>query len=375
MSVHFSRRFFLKAASTGAVLAAGPAALAAKTPHAQARSVLLGPKPGIALLARNENPYGPSKKALSAIAYGGQKGAYYADSAAETLTSMIAERHGLTPEQITLSTGSGEVLSAIALAWGEKGTIVAPALYWDTTTTYAERKGAKVVRAPMKGDLSTDLAALEALVDDETSLVHICNPNNPTGEVIESEALRAFCRRVSAKATVLVDEAYNEITDAPDANSMIDLVREGRNVIIARTFSKIYGMAGLRMGYAMAAPQAIETIRGYTMSWVPGTSLAAAVASYEEQEFMTYSKGKILEARQMVFDAVKANNLEALPSQTNFVFVKVPGSANDFRTAMAEKDILVRGVYGEHTSWSRVSMGFIEDVERYVKALPQVLNA
>lgn len=377
MTIQFNRRNLLRAATTGALLTATGAAGAAlaKPAHVEEQLPLLGPKPGVALLARNENPYGPSKKAQEAIQYGGLKGAYYPDNAAAKLMSMIAERHDITPDHVTLSTGSGEVLSAIALAYGAKGKILAPALFWDTTVLYAERKGAAIVRAPMKPDLSVDLDAMEALVDDNVSLVHICNPNNPTGEVLDPEALKAFCKRVSKKATILIDEAYNEITDDPDKNSMIGLVREGYDVIVTRTFSKIYGMAGVRMGYAMAAPEKTAMIRDYVMSWVAGVGLVGAAACYEDRDFMAFSKGKIVEAREMVIDAVKANGLEYFPSQTNFVFVKLPGDADDFRAKMAERGILIRGVYGDLVHWSRVSMGFIEDVERYVKALPQVLNA
>lgn len=376
MTIQFNRRNILRAATTGALLTASGATSAAfaKTAPA-AETTLLGPKPGVALLARNENPYGPSPKAQEAIQYGGSKGAYYPDAAGQKLMEMIAERHSLTPDQITVSTGSGEVLSAIALAYGEKGKILAPDLFWDTTALYAERKGATIVRAPMKPDLSVDLDAMEAMVDDSISLVHICNPNNPTGEVLDADKLRAFCKRVSKKATVLIDEAYNEITDDPDKNSMIDLVRKGHNIIITRTFSKIYGMAGVRMGYAMTSPEKTKVLRDYVMSWVSGVGLVAAIACYADHDFMSFSKGKIVEARQMVFDAVKANNLDYFPSQTNFVFVKLPGSAEDFRAKMADRGILIRGIYGDNTNWSRVSMGYIEDVERYVKALPQVLNA
>ncbi|MEQ8936429.1 MAG: aminotransferase class I/II-fold pyridoxal phosphate-dependent enzyme, partial [Amphiplicatus sp.] len=106
-----------------------------------------------------------------------------------------------------------------------------------------------------------------------------------------------------------------------------------------------------------------------------GTALVGAIACYEDQEFMAYSKSKIIEAREMVIDAVKANDLEYFPTQTNFVFVKLPGTANTLRDKMAERDILIRGAYGDLTHWSRVSMGYIEDVARYVKALPQALNA
>ncbi|ADM09746.1 histidinol-phosphate aminotransferase [Parvularcula bermudensis HTCC2503] len=377
MSVFLSRRNLLKAGAAGAVVgSAGMGGLAAAEVAAKtAPAVKLGPTKGMARLQSNENPYGPSEKAQKAIAYAGEMGAYYAGAANMQLAEMIAERNGITPEHIALSTGSAEVLCAAALAYGKKGKIVAPALFFDPTVRYAERKGATIVRAPMGPDLSVDLDALEAMVDDETALVQICNPNNPTGELIDADALRAFTKRVSKKTTVLIDEAYNEITDDSDTNSMVDLVRDGHDVIVARTFSKIYGMAGIRLGYTMAAPETSAMLRDHVMSWVSGPALAGAIACYEDPAFMSFSRAKIVEARDMVSTALAENDLEALPSATNFMFVKLPGDANVFRDKMAEQGVSIRGVYGDHVHYSRVSMGFIKDVEKYCNALPKALEA
>ena len=375
MTNFFNRRHLLRAAVAGTAAGASISASAMVNKPLANEAPLLGPKPGVALLARNENPYGPSQKARKAISNAGDMGAYYPGEANFRLMDAIGERHSLTREHIVIGTGSGEVLSAIALMKGESGEIVAPGLYWDTTTLYAEKKGANIIRVDMKEDLSIDLKAIEESVTDRTALVHICNPNNPTGEVLDGDTLRAFCKRVSRKATVLIDEAYNELTDRPDYTSMVDLVRDGLNVVVTRTFSKIYGMAGIRVGYAIASPETAEKLRGYVMTWVAGTGLTGALACYEDQEFMSFSKSKIVAAREMVMDAARTNNLHYYPSQTNFVFIKLPGDAERFREKMAERKILVRGIYGDYTNWSRVSMGLLEDVERYVTALPEVLNA
>lgn len=226
----------------------------------------------------------------------------------------------------------------------------------------------------MADALAVDLDAMKAAVDDTIGLVHVTNPNNPTGRVLDPKKLREFCLALEPKVTVLVDEAYNELTDNPDEHTMMDLVRDGKNVIVARTFSKIYGMAGIRVGYSVARPDLTETIRSNVMSWMGVPQLAAAMAAYNDMEFLKFSKAKILEGREMVMAAAKANGLVCLPSATNFCYVDVKQDAEAFRKKMEAKGIMIRGIYGEYKTWSRVSMGRIEDVERYVKALPEALG-
>jgi histidinol-phosphate aminotransferase len=183
---------------------------------------------------------------------------------------------------------------------------------------------------------------------------------------------------MSRKALVIVDEAYNEITNDPDKNTMIGLVKSGHNVAVSRTFSKIYGLAGQRIGYIISQPEVIQSIikNGTGHFSVSLTGLAGAISSYNDQEFLNYSKSKIIEAREMINDAVASNGLSALPSQTNFVFVNIGDlNANEFRDQMKQHGILIQGQYGSFKNWSRVSMGKIEDIQRYVDALPKVLDA
>lgn len=336
---------------------------------------LFGPAPGVALLSRNENPYGPAPSAVRAIAEWSAKGCYYADEGARRLTAMIAERFGLTPDHVAIGSGSTEILSAAGLTFAGKGAILCPELFWDTTALYAEAKGAKLQRVALKPDMDVDLEAMAAAVGPGTGLVHICNPNNPTGRVLDGDRMRAFVRAASPKATVLIDEAYIELTDRPDYSSVSALVKEGHDLVVCRTFSKIYGMAGLRVGYAIGQPETIRKIKAYEMSFGGNTAgLAAAIAAYDDSAFTTYSKNRIVEARGILLAAVKKAGLEALPSETNFLFVKVP-DANAVQKAMAAKGIQIRGAYGKWGQYSRVSTGKIEDVTRYAAALPEVVRA
>ncbi len=341
-------------------------------------SMLYGPAAGVAKLDANENAYGPSPKAIKAMTEAINKGAYYVGPSVTELTSVIAERFQIPAEQISLSAGSSGALRSLASAMLTEGKILGPDLFWDTTTRFALRQGGELKRTPKTPDLGIDLDALYAAITPDVSMVQICNPNNPTGMMLDPSALRAFCLKASEKCTVLVDEAYNEITSDPDGNSMIDLVRAGHDVVVARTFSKIYGMAGMRMGYMMATPETTEKLRRFSSHnyELNQAGVAGALACFEDPQFLAYSRNKIVEAREMIMDAVKAHELTAAPSATSFVFVNLGNiDANRFRAAMAERNVLIRRVYQDYTTWSRVSAGKLEHVEQYVAALPEVLDA
>ena len=367
-----NRRSFLAGAGLATGLSALPLSSLSAAATAAAVEPDFGPKIGQALLSRNENPYGPAPSALRAISETAKMGCYYNDRGLARLTAMIAERHQVAPTQVIVGEGSTEVLCAAALAWGRKGAILCPDLFWDTTVLYGERQGVKSIRVPMTTDMGVDLTAMSAALNDSVAMVQICNPNNPTGILIPTADLRAFAAKVTPQATLLVDEAYNELTDQPEDNSMIDLVRSGADVIVCRTFSKIYGMAGLRVGYAITSEANAATIRSHQMSFGGNLGgLAAAIASYNDTPFLEKSRAAVIEARQMIIDAVVKSGLTALPSQTNFVFVAVP-DANALRDAMAAQGISIRGAYGSLNGYSRVSTGKLEDVARYTAALPML---
>ena len=363
-----SRRAFLGGSAAALSLAAANPSLA---------SVLYGPADGIVKLNANENPYGPSPAAIKAMTEAIRQGAYYVGPSVQTLLSMISERFGIPKEQISLSSGSSGALRSLASAMLEEGNVLGPDLFWDTTTRLAMQQGGELKRTAKTKDLGIDLDAIEAAITPDIAMVQICNPNNPTGMMLDPEELRAFCIKASKKCTVLVDEAYNEVTDDPDGNSMIDLVRDGHDVVVARTFSKLFGMAGMRVGYLMATPETTAKMRrfsngNYNMNQA---GVAGAVASLNDEKFAQYSRAKIREAREMIIDAVKLNGLTAAPSATSFVYVNLGDvDANAFRQAMAERNILIRGVYQDYTAWSRVSAGRLEDVETYVAAMPAALD-
>lgn len=333
-----------------------------------------GPPPGMIALRYNENPYGPSPAALKAAEEAAAMGAYYADDLEAPLLRAIASKNRVGMENLVLSSGSNEALQAAFVAWGRKGKIVLPSLTYSDHLDYAESKGAQLVRVPLKNDLSIDLDAIDKAVTDEISLVYICNPNNPTAHTLDGDELRAFCRKVGRRATVMIDEAYNEITDRPDYTSMVDLVREGENVVVMRTFSKIFGMAGLRVGYGIARPDIARTIADYVMAWPNGVGLAAAEACYTDEDFIRFSREKIFEARNMVVATLRDNDIEPLPSQTNFVFADIGRNASQFQQRMAERKILIRGRFENYPNFIRVSMGRIEDVEVFRRVFADLIR-
>ena len=216
-----SRRSLLTGMLGGAAsLVISPAALAQ----------IFGPAPGQIRLTSNENPYGPSASALKAAAEASAKGAFYPGSIAGDLMQAIADRHGLVPENVAISSGSNEALCAAANAWAKRGAIVAPSLTYDLHLGFASRIGAEVVRVPLDESFAINLDRLDAAVDNSVSMVYVCNPNNPTGMTLDGDELRDFCRAAGRRATVVVDEAYNELTEKPDYTSMVDLVRAGGTV-------------------------------------------------------------------------------------------------------------------------------------------------
>jgi len=331
--------------------------------------------PGQVRLVFNENPYGPSPKALAEVANILPLTAYYPDDIEGELVELFMERLRLDREQIFLSSGSNEGLQAAMLAFGKQGKVLSPGLTYSDHLLYAQQLGVMVERVPLREDMAIDLEAIARAVDGSVSLVYLCNPNNPTGLAIDGDELRAFCREVGAKVPIMIDEAYNELTDKPDYTSMIDLVRGGANILVTRTFSKIFGMAGLRVGYGMGHPDIVKVVRDHVMAWPNGVGLYAAYHSYLDEEFIAFSRAKILQGREMVNATFRRHGIEPLPSQTNFVYADIGRDADVFKAQLASRNVIIRGVFDEYRTYSRVSMGRIEDLRVFDRAVLEVLGS
>lgn len=347
--------------SRRALLFAGAAALAnpsfARTSRAPVR--LLG----------NENPYGPSESAQRAMAEALANGWRYAFAEPQALRKAIAEREDVGPENVLLTAGSSEVLRMCALATVQNGgEVVAARPTFGFLPAYAERLGAKVVRVPLDANMAHDLAAMEAAMGDRTRLVYVCNPNNPTGTVLPGSAIEEFVGAVDSRCPVLIDEAYIELLNEPERYAAIDLVRAGRDVILARTFSKIHGLAGLRVGYAIAPSATISRLSSLKMSMANIVSIAAAHASYLDEDFQRMSRDELAAGRGLLCEAYADSNVSFQPSVTNFVLAQV-GDVDGFRARMRAEGFLVGRSYAPFDDWCRVSIGRLSDMRDCARAV------
>ena len=330
--------------------------------------------PGQIRLMFNENPYGPSPKALAEVAKILPMTAYYPGAIEDDLMGLFMARHQLDREQVFLASGSNEGLQAAMMAFGKHGKVISPTLTYSDHLHYAEKLGVTVHRVPLREDMAIDLEAVARAVDDSVSLVYLCNPNNPTGMAIDGDELRSFCREISPKVPILIDEAYNELTDRPDYTSMMDLARGGSNILITRTFSKIFGMAGLRVGYGMGHPDIVSVVKDNVMAWPNGVGLYAAYHSYLDEDFIAFSREKILQGREMVNATFRRHGIEPLPSQTSFVYADIQRDADVFKARMAERNVKIRGIYKGYSTFSRVSMGRIEELRIFDQIFGEIYS-
>jgi len=367
MSSAYSRREWLKtSAISGAALALIPRAIVAQT-----REQVIKP----IKLSGNENAYGFSPKAKQAVIDSLADGSRYADPAAvRKLEETIAAREELKPENVVLATGSGEILCMAALAFG-KNEIVAPTPTFPALMQYAEKLGAAVRSVPLNAKFEHDLEGLARGVSDKTSLVYTCNPNNPTASMTPNDALRAFCTETAKKAPVFIDEAYLEYTNEGARNSMIDLVRKGENVIISRTFSKIYGMAGLRLGYALARADLVQKLRNFRMTWLNHISIRAGIAAYDDQAFVEDSRKKNARVRRDFLGFLDEMKLRYAPTDANFVWVNVGAGHSDLGDKLKTHNILLGNPRPPEADWVRITIGTPAEMAALTKALRAILVA
>ncbi len=329
-----------------------------------------------ARLLANENPWGPSKKAVQAIAESASKGNRYVYNSSKMMVSILAKKEGVPEDYILLAPGSTDILEKTAFALCLKGgnVVSADPSYMSLVNT-AKSIGATWKNIPLKSDYAHDLTAMASAVDGETRLVYICNPNNPTGTITPAAEIKSFCEKVASKVPVFIDEAYLELMDDPASNTSVGLVKAGHDVIIARTFSKIHGMAGLRMGYMVANPERIKSIKKLvrTEMGICVTSLEGAMASLEDVEFQDFTRKNNKENRDYVFDALKTAGMNPIPSYTSFILFPIQMPVKDFLGKMMEKGVGIRGYTIHEKPYARVSMGTREEVELFVKSLNQII--
>ena len=326
-------------------------------------------------LSYNENPHGPSKAARQAIMDSMDIAHQYPFKYIEDFTTVLAEKHGVPANHIVICGGSVEGLRAAGMAFCKPGgELIAPNPTYLSMMQYVENLGTKVVNIDVKKDLNHDLDKMEGAINDKTNLMFVCNPNNPTGTMIPSKELISFLDRVSPKVPVFVDEAYYDYVHDPSYDSMIDLVKKSYNIIISRTFSKVYGLAGLRLGYLIAKPDIAAAIRSRVQASGSIPAIKAAEASLRDEAFYKFSRAVNKEGREMISNACEKLGLEYVKPHTNFVFMKTGLDVKEFNERMKAKNILVGRPFPPLMDWCRVSTGKLEDVEKFVKILPQTIG-
>ena len=329
-----------------------------------------------ARLSSNENPFGPSDNAKKAIQEAIDGSFRYARTTVRELTDKIASYEGVNSDQLILSAGSGPILSAAACYFGlTGGSIISADPTYDNIPEDAEAYyKTKWVKVPLTSDYKHDLDAMEKAIDSSTVLVYICNPNNPTGTVLDTAKLKAFCERVSKKVPVFVDEAYIDYTADPDATTLIDCVKKGQNVMVARTFSKLYGFAGLRMGYMVAQPETIKKMAPYLRGArsISATTVNGAIAAYQDKGFLRDALEKTEVSKQYLYSILKKSGYEYIPSSTNFVMFPIKMDGKQFTDEMMKLGVSVRFWKFNDQDWCRVSIGTMDEMKAFEEAFIQI---
>lgn len=326
-------------------------------------------------LNANENVYGPSDAAKKAIQKQITSSFRYPFAEVRALKSKIAAKHNVSDTQVTLGGGSTEILNMAGLAYGlQGGAIVSAFPTFETLLRTAKRFDCEWIQVPVDKEYKHNLAAMEAAITPSTRLMYVVNPNNPTGSLLDPKELRAFCKRVSKQVPVFIDEAYTEFLSDPKKHTMEDLVNEGYDVTIAKTFSKVYGMAGLRVGYAIGPKTRIEQLDRYglSLSMISKPSIAAASACFDDQEFIKFSAAKNAVSKEITYKLLKEAGYSYIPSSTSFIMFPIRTDGSSFLRKMRARGVGVRSWYFNSQHWCRVSLGSPEDMRAFGKALVEI---
>jgi len=333
----------------------------------------------IAELGSNENPLGPSPRALEAMRASLADGFRYPDPRGAALKAALAGTLGVAGERIALGNGSHELLMMLAQCFADAAHSVVHSEYgFAVFPIAAAAAGAQAIRVPALPRMHAtapyghDLAAIAAAVRPDTRLIYLANPNNPTGTWFGDEALAHFLAEVPPDVLIVVDEAYHEYVDAPGLTSALAFAERHPNLIVTRTFSKAHGLAGLRVGYLVAHPSVVAVLERMRESFnVNGVALAGAEASLADRGHLAEVRAFNASERARLRDALAQRGYVSLPSQTNFLLVDLGRDAANFERHLFERGVIVRpmGGYGL-TQTVRISVGSREENGRLLDALP-----
>jgi histidinol-phosphate aminotransferase len=377
-----NRRDWLKSTisfTAGITLSSGIASKLMAAPVSKAeREFLKTFKPGSLKirLDSNENPYGPSQKVKDAIIKILTEINRYPITEMDELKLLIANKEGVTPDHVHVGAGSGDILCEAATAFNlEGGRVISAFPTFSLLMNYAELFKATWDKVNLNANLEHDYDAIASAIKSDTRLIFICNPNNPSGTLVDPNKVKTFCEAVSPRVPVYCDEAYIEFLEPSQQMSMVSLVKKGLNVIVSRTFSKIYGLAGIRVGYIIARPDIVRRINAFSHDIpVSHTAIAAAKAAYGDEEFMKMTRTKNAEARAVLTDYLDKRKIAYGKTVTNFFFFPAPKDGKLILLKMEEKGFMMRIWDYKEKEWCRVSIGTRSEMTAFVKAFDEIVS-
>ena len=359
-----SRRAF------GRFLGSGIAAAALRPVLAKPPRFLGPPVRAAVRLSANENPYGACPGAIAAMREACARSWRYPDEAVDELRADIARLHDLPPEWILVTDGSSEILKLAASAYTGPGRkLVTADPTFESCGKHAEAMGAEVVRVPLDASFAHDLAKMTA---PDAGLIYVCNPNNPTASITPAARVRAFV--TSAPSMVLIDEAYHHYVDSPDYESVAPLVKDHPRLIVARTFSKIYGLAGARLGYAIAQPPVIGKLAAQAaFDTVNIFAVAAGRASLADAAWAADGTRRNASTRAHVVSELGKRGYSVIPSQANFIMFETRKPVKPLIAALKERGVEVGRLFPALPTHLRVTIGRPDDMERFLSAFAAVV--
>ena len=328
-------------------------------------------------LSSNENPYGPSAGALEAMTRSQAVAGRYPDAAEKETIEAIARQNGVPPDRVVLGCGSSEILRLCDSAFlGSGRTVVAAEPTFEAVLHYAKVTKAEPVKVPLTADFRHDLSAMARACDGRAGLVYVCNPNNPTGTIVTGDELLAFLAQVPPTTVVVVDEAYHHFVEAPAYRSAMEGLDRFPNLVVARTFSKVYGMAGMRLGYAVTSAANAEALRAQA-AWSNANvaALAAARASLADESLVARQRERLNGTRRWLTAELAKDGRRSIPSEANFVMIDVGGDVKPLIAAFEARGIRVGRRFAAMPTWLRVTIGTPEETQAFLRGLRELVPA
>jgi histidinol-phosphate aminotransferase len=371
MNRTLSRRTFFQMAAAASAAAAVPILTEPQLARAQRVRVAHDYGPDSVRIDANENPLGPCSGACAVMASLLPEGGRYDMETTDKLVALFAAQEGLQPENVLLYAGSSEPLHFTVLAFTspERSLVIADPSY-EAPAFAAKANGAKVVKVPLADDYSHNVRAMVA-ADPSAGVLYICNPNNPTGTITKREDIEYALANKPKGSVLLIDEAYIHFSDATPS---FDLVKAGKDLIVLRTFSKVYGMAGLRCGFAIGRPDLLAKIQTYGQNFMPILAVAAATSSLQTPDLVSQRRKINTDNRASVFEWLTANNYKFVPSETNCFMLDTGRPGKEVIAAMAQRNVFIGRVWPIWPTYVRITVGSRSDMDRFQAAFKEVMS-